>query len=104
MANILLCGSKSKCCGESSIIVQSRDRGFVTQNCVGCKEPRYLPSTDLPSLGCKECGIKLNTGTNNRGNYTYSCPDCKRQWELASLVFHWSDLFDYRGFGLETDY
>ena len=100
---ILLHGSKSWCCREQSIIVQSRDGGFVTQNCEGCGGPRNLPLKDIPSLRCEACGTKLNIGINHQKNYAYSCPDCGHQWELASLVFRWDELFDYRGFGLATD-
>ena len=37
-------------------------------------------------------------------NYRYACPDGHSSSFLGDQVPHWSDRFDYHGFGLDSDY
>ena len=103
MKKLIFHGSDSWCCKARSIIVRSREGGFVTQNCESCGKPRKLSLTELPSLLCGKCGTRLTAGVSYETNYTYSCTDCERRWAVADLVPCWDELFDYHGFGLDTD-
>jgi hypothetical protein len=55
---------------------------------------------------CPSCVAILATllrFRNDRKNYCYRCKECNDEFELASLVPHWSEHFDYDGLGLDTD-
>jgi hypothetical protein len=45
----------------------------------------------------------MKTYINADNNYAYKCPRCAISVELARIVPHWSDRFEYFGYGLETD-
>ncbi len=100
---MILLGSTSWCHNSRSIIVRSRANGFVTQNCEVCGTPRALPKSQLPPFNCQRCGRSLETFTNINSNYAYACRSCGMEVELAGLVPHWDELFDYHGYPLESD-
>ena len=102
MKKLLLYGTDSRCCRARSIIVKSRDGGFVTQNCEECGKPRKVTIRELPHLYCGECNELLSKTVIGK-NYHYRCDDCGRIWEVPEIVFDWNDLFDYHGLGLNTD-
>ena len=99
---LLLLGRTSWYHNADSIIVKSRDGGFVTQNCAECGTPRALKFIELPHLQCR-CGANLSPGKSCYGNYAYSCQRCGKAWELHTLVPKWVELFEYCGYGLPTD-
>ena len=100
----ILLGSLSRCHGSRSIIVRSRPGGFVTQNCEVCHRPRALRLDEIPPLNCQLCGNALNSFHIPWGNYAYECRNCRRTTEVASIVPHWDELFDYHGYAIEKDY
>jgi hypothetical protein len=100
---LTLYGSTSRCCRSPSQIVRSREGGFVTQNCTSCGKPRALPKDEIPELVCPACRIELITFINSDKNYAYKCRECNLSSELASLVPHWSEVFDYSGYALEGE-
>jgi predicted nucleic acid-binding Zn ribbon protein len=102
--NTPLYGTVSYCHKSPSLIVRSRQQGFVTQNCLECGEPRSLPFDDLPNLSCEGCDLELKRFINERKNYAYACDRCGISFELASLVPHWNKRFEYHGFALDSDY
>ncbi len=93
------------CNNDETLIVKSREGGFVTQNCTQCEKPYSISLEELPDLFCGECDEKLEVFISSlTRNYTYRCHECNTSVELASIVPNWQDLFDYRGFGLDSDY
>jgi len=99
-----LYGSLSYCHQKPSLIVRSREGGFVTQNCLKCGKPRSLSFTELPELLCGECENDLVPFINADHNYAYRCPNCDTSFELASIVPWWHEYFPYMGFGVDSDY
>ena len=98
-----LYGSISYCHQRPSLIVRSREGGFVTQNCLECGKPRTLAFSELPELLCGECEDDLIPFKNNHGNYAYQCSKCGTSFELASIVPPWDEHFPYAGFGVDSD-
>ena len=102
----VLFGSRTRCfdCTGSKrhVVVRSRNGGFVTQNCESCGAPHSLSFGDLPACKC-HCGTDYAPCKTLMGNYAYTCPSCNAIVELHTLVPHWNELFDYHGFGLDTD-
>ena len=93
-----------KCQRQSRrVIVRSRTGGFVTQNCEHCGKPDSISQQDLSQVSCGKCGTVQSTGKSHLGNYVYSCPSCQRTTELHQLVPHWNELYEYDGFGLDSD-
>jgi DNA-directed RNA polymerase subunit RPC12/RpoP len=98
-----LFGIQSPCHNSPSRIVRSRGNGFVSQNCIVCGASRFLSFREMPELRCDTCDSTLLRFRNDRKNYCYRCKECNDEFELASLVPHWSEHFDYDGLGLDTD-
>jgi hypothetical protein len=92
--------SSSPCHEVPCVIVRSRSGGFVTQNCEKCETPHPVQLSDLPELRCKQCQVVLEPFINGLKNYAYRCSGCNREWEVASLVHSWSELFEYHGFAI----
>jgi hypothetical protein len=100
---VLLSRSHSGCCRAASIIVRSREGGFVTQNCSACGRPRAVTPSELPQRFCERCESELEVVLREK-NYTYHCRTCNSFWEVATLVPHWSELFSEFGYGLDSDF
>lgn len=97
-------GSISYCHQSPSLIVRSREGGFVTQNCLVCGTPRTLSVSELPELLCGKCEKPLFRFINTFKNYAYACVICGTSFELAAIVPSWEERFDYDGFGLDSDF
>src|SRR5437588_4299458 len=89
----------SPCCSLPTILVRSRDGGWVTQNCseAKCGLPYKIVESELPDLRCRECDAQLTTFL--RRNYFYPCKRCELEWELPLMLPEWHELFEYHGFG-----
>lgn len=99
-----LFGSLCRCHGRPSLIVRSREGGFVTQNCIETGCPRALHLHELPEIECSKCKRRTQTYINpDSNNYAYRCTNCDASVELQAIVPHWSERFEYFGYGLETD-
>jgi hypothetical protein len=93
----------SQCCSLPTILVRSRDGGWITQNCSDpkCGKPYKIFTPEMPDLRCNQCGSQLTALI--RHNYFYRCDRCDLEWELAPLLPDWHELFEYHGFGLASD-
>jgi len=94
----------SKCCGYQSLIVKSRDGGFISQNCLQCGKPDFISPENLPELLCDFCESDLLVTKLDKKNYFYACDKCKRNWKLADIVPHWAELFEKSGLAAHGDY
>lgn len=103
MEPLILYGEKkSKCCKVPTILVRSREGGFVTQNCSKCQKPYPIRLQELPTLYCGECKGKLEAYQEQ--NYFYRCINCGFSWELSSIIPYWNEEFDkWIGYGLPSD-
>lgn len=102
MSNKLVLHSRStsSCCHAINVLVRSRPGGFVTQNCNACGKPQPLNLPELPELKCKECKVNVGKFINDLKNYSYKCPSCQKEWQLANLVPAWQEKFKYHGFAI----
>lgn len=98
-----LYGTRSRCCGSKSLIVQSRAGGFITQNCESCGTPRRITIQQLPTLPCRHCDCELRKTRDRRGNYVYSCLTCSLSLRVADLVPRWQEYFEECGVGVGSD-
>lgn len=99
-----LYGSISYCHQKPSLIVRSREGGFVTQNCLECGKPRTLPFSECPQLLCGGCQNPLELFIDSFKNYAYKCSRCNTSFELATIIPSWEEHFEYNGFWLDSDY
>lgn len=99
MSQHLYTESASSCHGATRIIVQSREGGFVSQNCIVCGDPKYVAARDVPDMRCGRCKTALEHVLVAK-NYGYRCPSCGNRWELWRLVPFWHELFPYHGLGI----
>jgi DNA-directed RNA polymerase subunit RPC12/RpoP len=74
----------------------------VTRNCLKCGKPAYVGQHHLPNLQCEFCDSTLRVKVLDK-NYYYVCERCDRQWELASVLPHWTELFQYCGLAAPGD-
>jgi hypothetical protein len=93
----------SKCCDYRALLVQSRDGGFVSRNCLKCGKPGYVNQSQLPDLTCDFCASSLHIQKLDGTNYHYVCSSCDRYWMLANVLPHWTDLFEYSGLAAHGD-
>lgn len=91
-------GRISSCCGAPMVLAQSRDGGFVTQNCPVCndffktKTLKYQQFIELNIfVECPQCRIRTEADMVGK-NYGFRCDKCNWTCELASLVPHFADL------------
>src|SRR5437867_2133242 len=98
-----LYGTRSGCCSSQSLIVRSREGGFVTQNCTNCGKPRSIRAHELPEETCGSCNRALEVYRNQNKNFAYRCKSCGVAHEVASIVPSWEQVFDYHGYRIETD-
>jgi len=87
----------SLCCDNKALLVQSREGGFVSQNCLKCGKQNTVSLENLPDLICDCCGSNLSKEIQQK-NYFYACHKCERNWKLADNLPHWSELFEESGF------
>jgi hypothetical protein len=105
MEDNLILETKTKCrdCQSPMILVVSRSGGFVSKNCIKCNNPRLVGRHELPDMECGSCGSLLGIGVRNR-NYIYLCDRCNLEWEIASLVPHWDEHFDFWSLPVPSDF
>jgi hypothetical protein len=89
--------STSRCCQSPTLLVQSMEGGFVTQNCSSCgnyvtlSAHEFLSQLDL-WVACPRCKRRMRAGTVLKSNYGYSCADCDIAIKLASILPRWEDI------------
>ena len=93
----------SSCCSCNSMIVKSRDGGFVSQNCLKCGKPNYINQNSLPELKCEFCDSILKIELIDGKNYFYVCEKCNKNWKLSEEVPDWKDIFEYSGLGIQSE-
>lgn len=85
------------------LVVKSRAKGFVTQDCLECGKPAPVGLPQLPPLVCLRCGKQFVPKVNGRGNYEYECSGCHARFVLADWVPVWNEHFYYDGFAVDSD-
>lgn len=93
----------SKCCKAKTLLVKSRDGGFISQNCLRCGRSGYIAQERLPELNCDFCGGRLHVKKLDGSDYHYVCGGCNRAWKLAENLPDWSELFSYCGLAAYGD-
>ncbi|MBM7846193.1 hypothetical protein [Herpetosiphon giganteus] len=100
MAKSLLYSLQSShCCASRSLIVVSREGGFITQNCTSCGKPRAIRPEHIPSALCTLCSIPMLVKVFNK-NYAYICQRCTNIHMIYQLVPAWEEYFEYTGFAI----
>lgn len=98
-ARLLYSRSNSKCCGSRSVVVRSREGGFVTQNCEQCGKPRAIRSEEFPKLKCAACQVEVGIVLVEK-NYAYKCSLCGITKMVHTMVPSWEDRFSYHGYAI----
>src|SRR5688572_22005553 len=96
---LIFSAKPSRCCGCRSVFVRSRDDGFVTRGCLKCGKTDPVKECEIPSLACEHCDLPKESITVSviDKRYVYRCDECGRQWQLAEVLPHWAELFQYCG-------
>jgi DNA-directed RNA polymerase subunit RPC12/RpoP len=96
---------KSMGCGAYSLLVVSRQGGFISLDCLQCgTRSAYVGKMEIPDLACEACGIDRVVEVNLvDGDYWYKCTRCRRSWKLGDILPSWSELFEYSGLGAPGD-
>lgn len=90
--------TKSRCCDAAQQIIQSRDGGFVSKNCVSCGKPSRVGLQQLPQLVCPTCRQPMTVGKDKSANYIYRCPSCPFEVRLYQIVPSYIEAgFRYNG-------
>lgn len=79
---------------------------MIGRVCLKCRvESDHVTLDELPELQCDFCGelLQVRQDMEMHRNYHYVCPGCKRDWKLATLLPHWSELFPYCGLAADQD-
>lgn len=87
----------SPCCGYEAQIVQSRDGGFVSRDCLKCGRSHYVNERQFPRLACDSCKNPMDIKKLDGVNYYYACATCERYHKIADIVPPWSEVFPYSG-------
>ena len=86
---------RSACHNRPSLLVQSMEGGFVTQNCSACGKQQSLSEREFRELdlwiACPECKRRMEP-TLLAKNYGYGCTSCDIGIELAALLPRWEEL------------
>jgi hypothetical protein len=77
---------------------------MIGRVCLRCKRSDHVAASELPELQCEWCGSILEVSQNIEGrNYYYVCQQCNKNWRLATILPHWSELFPYDGLAANQD-
>jgi hypothetical protein len=93
----------SNCCGDKALLVQSRDGGLISRDCLKCGRSDYVRPDQMPELNCEFCDAVLHVTKADGVNYHYVCDSCNRRWHLGSILPAWSELFKYSGLAAHGD-
>ena len=93
----------SPCCGEEAQIVQSRDGGLISRDCLKCGSSHYVNESQLPKLPCESCKTPMQIKKLDGTNYFYVCASCKQYHKIAGIVPLWSEKFRYSGLAAHGD-
>ena len=61
----------SKCCNAKSVLVRSRDGGFISPGCLKCGKPGYAGQYRLPDIWWECCNSNLAVLKPDGTNYFY---------------------------------
>jgi DNA-directed RNA polymerase subunit RPC12/RpoP len=101
-ARLLDSVGSSKCHNAKLLLVLSRRGGYVAKDCLVCGKSNPVRLLDLPDLQCEHCNGQLAARVVDK-NYWYKCGQCGHEWEFASVLPEWSDLFPYWGLAAPGD-
>ena len=68
----------STCCGHNSLLVQSRDGGFISRDCLKCGRSDYVRPDQMPDLHCEFCDAPLAVKKADGVNSQTSADTAKR--------------------------
>jgi len=103
---LILSLHRSNCCESRMILVRSREKGFISQNCLRCGMSYHVIEQEIPDFDCESCWRAPRNSVSVRivdKNYVYRCERCRKQWLLAEIIPHWSELFPYCGLAAPGD-
>jgi hypothetical protein len=88
----LTCGK----CHEQTVLVQSRDGGFITRSCPMCEFHQTLPEAVFRELdlwvACPRCKKRMEPNVLADKNYGYVCHLCNVSIALFELLPRYEDL------------
>lgn len=90
----------SKCCDTATLLVESKEDGFVTANCSKCGKKGYLTKDEFHQLNlwvsCPKCKKRMEAdmveNSFSSETYGYKCEHCKATMYLSALLPRWEDL------------
>jgi DNA-directed RNA polymerase subunit M/transcription elongation factor TFIIS len=85
----------SRCCKTSTLLVESKQGGFVSANCAKCGTQDTLSEEEFYSLNlwvnCPDCKFRLQPAKIDN-NYCYPCSRCGSEIYLSDLLPPWEGL------------
>jgi hypothetical protein len=71
---------------------------------MACGKSERVTELQIPDLECDFCNLgKTITTTVIDKNYYYRCERCKREWKIAAILPHWSEVFPFCGLAAPGD-
>ena len=105
LQNPLTGPNPSDCCNAKTILVLSKEGGYVRQCCMECREPSEVGWHEFYALNipmsCPSCRGEMAVKNRDTqllgvpGNFVYVCHQCREYVQLADLVPHWSEVSHY---------
>jgi hypothetical protein len=89
--------SESSCCGVPTLLVESKQGGFVQRNCSKCNRPFDLPTETFFNeldlwFSCPECKQRMSPAHLEYGTYGYVCEKCNLGIRLSEILPRYQDL------------
>ena len=82
----------SQCHDAPTVLVKSKNGGYVTQNCTKCGDADHIEVAAMPEyFFCPLCDKPVERVKRTKS--MYDCKRCQIKWELHTIVPEWSDLF-----------
>lgn len=85
----------SSCHQRPTVLVQSMEGGFVTQNCSECGRKDTVGAREFEQLdlwvACPDCGRRMEPRVLEK-NYDYVCRPCDLRMDLAVLLPPWKEV------------
>lgn len=90
-------GNRTKCCGATEILVNSKTGRYITRNCIKCNKYHQVKISDLQQIAdlqleCEKCSGQLIADRGVPSGYQYRCKKCKAIFDLPVMPPLWTDL------------
>jgi len=91
---------RSKCCSAPTLLVESKEDGYVTANCSECGKIGSLSKNEFHQLNlwvsCPKCKKRMEAGMVKNSfsspTYGYKCEQCSTELYLSMLLPRWEEL------------